>query len=193
ALEAAVGDAWARYHVADGGVRAVESRLDGETVVVNYAVDDVARRGVGEQWIVDYFATGTSLTRYQLVADRMTIHAPDGTVITNRIPDAEIDGNAATWTNGNERGAGGDFGEQTRVTYGSGGVLGTATGYATIGLEVGPSALVRGLAIGFVPGALIGLFGTAIGRSDGGRAAIERVTARLVPERPPVDAATLER
>ncbi|PGF15088.1 hypothetical protein CP556_02405 [Natrinema sp. CBA1119] len=168
ALEAAVGDAWARYHVADGDVRAVESRLDGETVVVTYAVDDVARRGVGEQWIVDYFATGTSPTRYQLVAERMTIHAPDGTEITNRIPGAEIDGNAATWTNGTERGADGDFGEQTRATYGSGGVLGTASGYATIGLDVGPTALSHGVSGGLVPGLLIGIVGIAITRIDWG-------------------------
>ncbi|WP_226041102.1 hypothetical protein [Natrinema sp. DC36] len=168
ALEAAVDDAWARSHVADGDVRAVESRLDDETVVVNYAVDDVARRGVGEHWIVDYFATGTSPTRYQLAADRMTIHAPHGTEITNRIPGAEIDGNAATWTNGNERGASGDFGEQTRVTYGSGGVLGTASGYATIGLDVGPTALSHGVSGGLVPGLLIGIVGIAIGRIEWG-------------------------
>jgi len=44
ALEAAVDDAWTRYHAADSDVRSVETALENETVVVNYAVDGVARR-----------------------------------------------------------------------------------------------------------------------------------------------------
>ncbi|SEQ48066.1 hypothetical protein [Natrinema salaciae] len=171
ALEAAVDDAWVRYHVADGDVRTVESTLEGNTVVVNYTVDDVARRGVGDSWIVDYFALGTSNARYGLEADRVTLHTPEGTTVTNDPARATVDGSAATWT----RADGVD--RQTYVTYGDGGVLGTATGYATIGLETGPTALDHGARGGFVPGILIALTGVAFGHIDRGRAAFD--AARL--------------
>jgi hypothetical protein len=174
ALEAAVDDAWARYHAADGDVRTVDATLEGSAVVVNYTVDDVAERGVGDAWIVDYFAVGPGTTRYRMAADRVTIHAPAETVVTNRPAHATVDGNAATWTRG--EGAAGDFDEQTYVTYGESGVLGTASGYATVGLAVGPPALVRGLVVGVVPGALIGLVGAATGRTRWGCDAVDCAT-----------------
>jgi hypothetical protein len=186
ALEAAVDDAWARYHAADGDVRAVEPTLEDQTVVVNYTVDDVAERGVGDTWLLDYFMTGTSAVHYEIVAERVTIHTPNGTVITNHISAAEVDGNTATWVDD-------EFDEQTSVTYGAGGVLDTARGYATIGLEVGPTALVDGVALGFVPGVLIGLLGVVIGRGTVGRTAFAATAGRLGLERPTVDGVTLER
>ncbi|RZH68565.1 hypothetical protein [Natrinema altunense] len=170
ALEAAVDDAWARYHAADGDVRTVDSRLEDETVVVNYTVDDVASRGVGDAWLVEYFAVGTSNTRYGMVADRVTVHTPEGTEITNRVPAAEIDGTAATWTADTE------FDEQTYLTYGSGGVRGTVTGYATIGLERGPTALEHGVSGGLFPAVLLGLVGVVIGRIDTGIDAFDAAT-----------------
>ncbi|AFO58867.1 MULTISPECIES: hypothetical protein [unclassified Natrinema] len=170
ALEAAVDDGWARYHVADGDVRTVESRLVGETVVVNYTVDDVASRGVGDAWFVDYFAVGTSNTRYVNVAERLTVHTPEGTAITNHVPAAEIDGNAATWTDDTA------FDEQTYLTYGSGGVRGTVAGYATIGLETGPTAIDHGVSGGLFPAVLIGLVGVVISRVDTGIDAFDAAT-----------------
>ncbi|ADB60063.1 hypothetical protein Htur_1171 [Haloterrigena turkmenica DSM 5511] len=167
ALEAAVDDAWAPYHAAEGDVSAVESTLEEETVVVEYAVDDVARPGIGDAWIVDYFAVGTSNARYGRTAERVTIHAPEGTGITNRVPDAAVDGNTATWTDDAE------FGGQTYVTYGSGGVLGTAAGYATIGLETGPTALEHGVRGGVALSLLVGFVGVTIGRTDLGIAAFD--------------------
>ncbi|MFA9415224.1 hypothetical protein [Natrinema sp. HArc-T2] len=180
ALEAAVDDAWARYHVADGDVRAVETTLEGDTVVVNYTVEDVARRGVGDTWIIEYFATGTSPTHYQLVADRLTIHTPEGTAITNTIPAATVDGNAATWTteNGNEWDS--DFDDQTYITYGSGGILDTVRGYATIGLETGPTALAHGVRGGVVPAVSIAIVGIVIGRTERGYTTVDAATLEQV-------------
>lgn len=193
ALEAAVDDAWARYHAADGDVGSVDLSLRDDTVVVNYTVTDVARRGVGDAWIVDYFATGTGPTRYEVVADRVTIHTPDGTVVTNRIPLATVDGSTVTWTNETEHDWGEDFDEQTYVTYGSDGVVGTASGYATIGLTDGPAVLVRGLATGLLPGVALGLVGVAIGRATGGRPALEAVANRLGLRDVSTDVSSLER
>ncbi|WP_226481541.1 hypothetical protein [Natrinema amylolyticum] len=171
ALEAAVDDAWARSHAADNDVRTVESSVAGDTVVVNYTVDDIAERGVGDAWIVDYFATGTSPARYELAADRVTLHAPEGTVVTNDPAYATVDGDTVTWTP-----EGNDFDDQTYVVYGSDGVRGTASGYATLGLEIGPTALAHGASGGFVPAVLIGLTGIAIGRTDLGRDAFDAAT-----------------
>jgi len=180
ALEAAVDDAWARYHVADGDVQAVETALEGDTVVVNYTVEDVARRGVDDTWIVDYFATGTSPTRYQLVADRMTVHTPDGTEITNDIPAATVDGNTATWTNETGDEWDSDFDDQTYITYGSDGFLDTARGYATIGLEIGPTALSHGVRGGLIPAVSIALVGVVIGRTERGYARVDAATLEQV-------------
>lgn len=167
ALEAAVDGAWARSHAANDDGRTADSSLEGETVVVNYTVDDVATRGVGDAWLVDYFAVGTSNTRYGIAAERVTIHTPEGTEITNRIPAAEVDGTNATWT------AETGFDRQTYVTYGNGGVRGTATGHATIALETGPTAINHGVSGGLLPGILLGFVGGAIGRIDWGIDAVD--------------------
>ncbi|MBZ6493620.1 hypothetical protein [Natrinema longum] len=176
ALEAAVDDAWARYHAADDDIREVEPSLEDDSVVVNYTVDDIARSGVGDTWIVDYFAVGTALTRYEIVAQRVTLHTPAGTRVTNHVPAADVDGNAVTWTGGTDRDPGDDFGEQTYVTYGNGGVLDAARGYATLALETGPTALAHGASGGAIPGVLLALAGVAIGRIDLGVAAVDDTT-----------------
>lgn len=178
ALEAAVDDAWPRYHVADGDVRTVETTLENGTVVVNYTVDDVARRGVGDSWLLDYFHEKGPTTNYDQQAQRVTIHAPDGTVVTNRPADASVAGNAATWTTDGSNSSESGFDEAVYVTYGADGLRSTASGTATIWLEGGPPALARGLLVGLVPGLLLGAAGAAIGRFEPG---------------PSVDAAVLER
>lgn len=180
ALEAAVDDAWTSSHAARGDRRDVEASLEDGTVVVNYTVEDVARPGVGETWLVDYFATGTSNTRYQLAADRVTIHAPAGTVITNEPRYATVDGGAATWTAEADGHLESDFDDQTHLTYGPEGLRGTASSYATIALERGPSALERGVVLGIGPGGVLAMVGLAVGRVDRGvdafdAAALERL------------------
>ncbi len=178
ALETAVSEAWARSHVADGDVRAVESRVEGSAVVVNYTVYGVAEPGVGDARIVDYFAMGPSPTRYEMAAERVTIHAPAGTVVTNDPAGAVVEGDTATWTREGE--GPGEFDEQTYVTYGGDGPLGTARGYATLAAETGPTALDHGVRGGVVPAVVLALAGVAIARVGVGRdafdaAALERL------------------
>ncbi|WP_408958340.1 hypothetical protein [Natrinema sp. 74] len=174
ALKAAVERAWPRYHVADGDIRTVETALEDGTVVVNYTVDDIARRGVGESWVVDYFHEKDLATNYDQQARRVTLHTPDGTVVTNRPTDASVDGNAATWTRDSTGASDRDFDEAVYVTYGEDSLLGTASGHATIALTVGPPALRQGLIAGTGPGLLIGIVGVGIGRFvAGGRADVD--------------------
>ncbi|SDJ86562.1 hypothetical protein [Natronorubrum texcoconense] len=176
ALEIAVDDAWVSPHAAGGDVRAVESTIDDETVVVNYTVTDVARSGVGDAWLVDYFADVPSNTRYSLTAERVTIHAPERTVVTNDPAHASVEGNTATWTQSDDSASGGDFNRLTYVTYGEDSIRDTASGYATIGLERGPPALERGVLGGLVPGALLLLAGVAVVRYDPGRETLTPAT-----------------
>ncbi|SEW00461.1 hypothetical protein [Natrinema salifodinae] len=139
--------------------------LEDGTVTVTYTVDDVARPGVRDAWLFDYFANA----RYRLAGERVTVHAPEDTVVTNAPRDASVDGNAVTWTTD------GGFGSRTYVTYGPSDspLVGTASGYATIGLEVGPAALDRGVTGGIVPAALLAVAGLAVGRVDRGRDAFD--------------------
>ncbi|MXV64166.1 hypothetical protein GS429_19270 [Natronorubrum sp. JWXQ-INN-674] len=176
ALESAVDDAWVTPHAAGGDVRTVASTVDDGAVVVNYTVNDVARPGVGDAWLVDYFADVASNTRYSVTAERVTIHAPDGTVVTNDPAHASVDGNTATWTRDDGSASGGDFSRQTYVTYGEDSVRGAASGYATIGLERGPPALERGVLGGLLPGTLLVLAGVAVGRYDPGRETLSPAT-----------------
>ncbi|MFC4987207.1 hypothetical protein [Saliphagus infecundisoli] len=174
ALEAAVEDAWARHHVAAGDVRTVESRVAEGAVVVNYTVDDVAEPGVGDAWIVDYFATGASPTRYEMVVERVTIHAPARAVVTNDPAGAAVEGNAATWTREGE--VPGGFDEQTYVTYGGDGPFGSMRGYATLAAETGPTALDHGVRGGVVPAVVLVLAGIGIGHTRFGRDAFDAAT-----------------
>ena len=171
ALEQTVDDAWNdSYRIlveqSDEEIDRDET-IENGTVTVTYAVDGVARSGVGESLILDYFALDRGAHRYGLVAERVTVHAPDDTVVTNEPLGASVAENTATWT------ADSDFSERVYVTFGSSGIVGTATGYATVGHEVVPGALETGAFVGPVPGLVLGLAGVVAGRVDWGRDAVD--------------------
>ncbi|AEH37259.1 hypothetical protein [Halopiger xanaduensis] len=176
ALEREVDPTGTYYHVVGEGVDRTIA-LENGTVTVTYAVESVARTGVRDARVVDYFALENPRDRYWLEADRVTIHTPEGTVVTNDPSGATVDGNTATWDGESE------FGDRTYVTYGSSdesALVGAASAYATIGLEIGPDALEQGVRAGLVPGALLAFAGIAAGRVDWGRdafdlAALERL------------------
>ncbi|RKD97758.1 hypothetical protein [Halopiger aswanensis] len=176
ALEREVDPTGTYYHVIDEDVdRAIA--LENGTVTVTYAVENVSRPGVRDTRVIDYFVLENPRDRYWLEADRVTIHSPEGTVVTNDPPGAGVDGNTATWTGESE------FGDRTYITYGSSNasaLVATASASATIGLEIGPAALEQGVRAGLVPGALLAVAGIAAGRVDWGRdafdlAALERL------------------
>lgn len=182
ALERAVDDAWnASYLHLPGRTEGAIDRtatLENGTVTVTYAVDDVARPGVRDAWLVDYFALGQSTHRYGLAAERVTIHTPEDTVVTNTPRHASVDENRVTWTGGTDDSGWptGDFDSQTRIVYGSSGLVGTAAAYAMFGLNIGFAALAHGITDGLVPGALLAGAGLAVGRVDRGRDAFDTAT-----------------
>lgn len=172
-LAAAVDEAWARYHAAEDDVETVESTVDGDAVVVNYTVADVARPGVGDTWLVDYFVIEDGTGRYQLAAERVTIHAPPGAALVTDPPGAHVERTAATWTASADGPLESDFDRRTYIAFGDSGVAGTASGYASIALEIGPPAIEQGVRAGVIPGAAVGLAGLLVGRVDRGRDAFD--------------------
>lgn len=173
ALAGAVDDAWARYHAAKGDVTSVASTVDGDAVVVNYTVADVARPGVADTWLVDYFVVEDGGDRYRLAADRVTIHAPSGATLVTDPPGARVERTSATWIASADGRFESDFDRRTYIAYGTGGVVGIVSGYASIALEVGPPAIEQGVRGGLVPGIVVGLAGLLVGRVDWGRDALD--------------------
>ncbi|AHF98960.1 hypothetical protein HALLA_08860 [Halostagnicola larsenii XH-48] len=166
ALEGSVDDAWARWHVVDGDLDRTAT-LEDETVTVTYEVDDIARPDIRDGWIVDYFALEYSNHRYELAAGRVTIHTPEGTTVTNNPAHASVEGDTATWAPDDDRDEHPPaFDRRTYVTYGSSGVLASASGYATVALEIGPDAIEQGVIGGLVPGLFLTFVGLAVGRVD---------------------------
>lgn len=176
ALEHEVDPTGTYYHRVDEDVERTIA-LENGTVTVTYDVENVARPGVRDAWLVDYFVLDGP-HRYGLAAERVTIHAPNGTVVTNAPSGANVDGNAATWTDTSE------FGDSTYVTYGPSdtrGLVGTANSYATLGLEVGPGALAGGVLLGIVPGLVLAVGLLVVGRVDWGRDAFDTAELERIP------------
>lgn len=190
ALDADVSDAWHGYHAARGDVEGVETAIGDGSVVVSYAVADVARPGVGDSWLLDYFYLGVTNHRYSLEAERVTIHPPEGTVVTNRPHGATVDDGAVTWSGGDGASSRGEVDEQTHVTYApDDGVAETAASYVTIARAAGPLILVHAAYGSVVPVGLIGIgtvvvarvgrgpFGPTVARP--GYAALDSIAGRL--------------
>lgn len=156
ALEAAVDEAWAPSHVAGEDATAVSSDVEGEDVVVTYAVADVARQGVGETWIVAYFYAGGTATRYHLGGERVTIHPPEGHVVTNRPPGAHLADGAVTWHGGDPGPLESDLDRETLVTYGpDDGILATASSYASVAGAIGPLVVRHAVLVGVLPALVV--------------------------------------
>lgn len=180
ALEAAVEEAWAPSHVAGEEATAVSSDLEGDDVVVTYAVADVARPGVGDTWLVDYFYAGGTPTRYHVGGERVTIHPPDGYVVTNRPPDGHLADGAVVWDGGDPGPLASDFDSKTVVTYGpDDGIATTAASYATIAAAIGPLAVRHGVLAGVIPALVVSVGALAVTRLERAAGRLGRLHARV--------------
>lgn len=180
ALEAAVDEAWGRYHAADGDVTDVSSDVEGDTVVVTYAVADVARPGIGETWIVEYFYAGGTATRYHVGGERVTIHPPDGHGVTNRPPGARLADGAVTWDGDDPGPLKNDLDRETLVTYGpDDGIGATASSYATIAATIGPLVVRHGALAGVLPALVVSVGALAVIRLERAAGRLGRLHARV--------------
>ncbi|WP_306057229.1 hypothetical protein [Natronococcus wangiae] len=168
ALEAAVDDGWYRFDVADDDARDVDASVDGRTVRVAYTVPNVASPGVGDARVFDYFYLGGTQHRYDLRADRVTIHLPGDTRAATEPLNADVDDGTVTWTNG-DSGGDGDIAQKTYVPYGPAGVTGTLASWASTAVVFGPLVLEHAALAGIAPVAVLGLATVAAGRLGAGR------------------------
>lgn len=100
AVTDSVGSVATTYAIHQGDVRDRTARMDGDAIVISFAVDDMARPGVDGVLLVDYFNTrGGPPSSYELGSDRVIVRGPPGTVVTNQPPQATVstDGGTAAW------------------------------------------------------------------------------------------------
>ncbi|ELY84904.1 hypothetical protein [Natrialba taiwanensis] len=160
ALEAAVEDGWHRYDVAADDARDITPSVDPEsqTVRVNYTVPGVASSAVGDGWVLDYFYAGDTSDRYDLVAERVSIHLPDGYAATNSPSGSAAEDGTLTWTRESaaDEFATDEFSSRTYVTYGPAGVAGTLASWGGAAVTFGPLVTSHAVRAGVVPVVVLG-------------------------------------
>lgn len=126
----------------DAEVRDIEAHFEGETFVVAYATDGTVRRGVGGVLLFEEFFETDDLDgepAYRLGADRVVLHAPEGTVVSNDPVGTErVSPSAVAWSADENQ----SVLAHTYVTFGpDGGVETWAASQATVAWAVGSWAL----------------------------------------------------
>ena len=161
ALTAAVEAAWAQPHVTDGDDVTKSMFVENATVVVTYTVPDMASQGVGDVWLVEYFYRGGTSTRYHIGGEQLTIHLPEGHVLTNSPSGGETSTESITWEGNNPSGMQSDFDPETLLTYSPGdGFATTTASVATVAVAIGPLVL-RHTVLGAILPTLVLVVGAA--------------------------------
>ncbi|ELZ00016.1 hypothetical protein [Natrialba asiatica] len=160
ALETAVEDGWHRYDVAADDARDITPSIEPEsrTVRVNYTVPAVASSAVGDGWVLDYFYAGDTSDRYDLVAERVSIHLPEGYAATNSPSSSAAEDGTLTWARDYvaDEFATDEFGSRTYVTYGPTGVAGTLASWGGAAVTFGPLVTAHAVRAGVVPVVVLG-------------------------------------
>lgn len=176
-----VNERWHPDDVATDDKTNIQTRVSDGEVVVEYTVEDVAREGTGGAWIVEYFYRGGTANRYELRANAVTITVPDGTVVTNQPPNANVEKRSVTWTQESAGGIGG-VSSRTYLTYADDGVGGQVASMATAARTFGPAKVADGSVAATVPVAVLGVgtavLGVVIGRWNRRPTAVRRLARR---------------
>ncbi|ADD05873.1 uncharacterized protein Nmag_2310 [Natrialba magadii ATCC 43099] len=174
ALATTVDDSQNRYRAVDDEAQNVTATIDDQTVRVEYTVPNVARQGVvGDGWVLEYFYAGDSPVRYELVAERVSIHLPDDYTVTNSPAAGSIENGTLTWVSGgsgeDEEAAGDDFPSRTYVTYAQSGLTNTAASWTAAAVAFGPVVLEHTVLAGVVPVVIVGFAAVATSTVGAGR------------------------
>lgn len=87
-----------RGYVAVEEPRLLATSMEGNTLLVEYEVPDMAHESAGGVYVVDFFYWhGGEARWFSLAADSMTIHGPPGMVVSHAPADATSDGDTVTW------------------------------------------------------------------------------------------------
>ena len=87
-----------RGYVAVEEPRSLTTSMDGETLVVEYEVPEMAHESAGGVYVVDFFYWhGGEARWFYLAADSMTMRGPPGTVVSHAPADSTPDADVVTW------------------------------------------------------------------------------------------------
>ncbi|ELY95352.1 hypothetical protein C482_16963 [Natrialba chahannaoensis JCM 10990] len=179
ALATTVNDSRNRYHAVGDDAQNVTATIEDQTVHVEYTVPNVATQ-VRDGWVLEYFYAGDSPVRYELVAERVSIHLPDGYAVTNRPAAGSIEDGTLTWVSGesadDENAAGDDFHSRTYVTYAQSGLTNTAASWIAAAVTFGPVVLEHTVLAGVVPVVMVGF--AAVSTSTVGAGRSQELTGR---------------
>jgi hypothetical protein len=87
-----------RGYVAVEEPKSLTTSMNGDTLLVEYEVPDMAHESAGGVYVVDFFYWhGGEARWFYLAADSMTMRGPPGTVVSHAPADATSDGDVVTW------------------------------------------------------------------------------------------------
>jgi hypothetical protein len=129
--------------------------LDGDTLVVRFAVRDMAHRGVGGVLVVDYFRSAPVEGSYVVAADRVTVTGPAGTAPSYVDGGATAREGSVVWRTGADGAV--HLPDETYLAFApGGGVAGKVTSLLAVttmqASMYGPTVAV----LGSLPAALLG-------------------------------------
>lgn len=163
------------YRVVEEPASDVSASLDGNDLVVEFTVADVAHRSVGGVLLVDYFHGYGRTRRLVLAADRMEMDGPSGTVVTNDVPAAAERESTVVWTGGERWGT--DVSDRGFVAFApDDGPVTTATTQVAVAAAIGPTVLEQAIRFATIPGLILLLFVGA------GVVGAERLAGRFDPD-----------
>jgi hypothetical protein len=115
--------------------------FDGRNLTATYWVEGATTERVGGVVLFEGFHAAPYWNT-MMVADRITVTGPAGTVVGNRVPGASIEGRTVEWTRSGPS-------EETYVAFArSGGLLGAVVGSLAVGTAAGPSMVRDAVAVG---------------------------------------------
>lgn len=125
-----------RGRVAVTNPQSLSTSMTGNTLLVEYAVPDMAHESVGSVSVVDFFYWhGGDARWFYLAADSMTIQGPPGTVVTHAPDHTTTTEGTVTWTGSEQQYD--PLGERTHIVFApSSGISSSIATGVGIGLDV---------------------------------------------------------
>jgi len=125
-----------RGRVAVTAPTSLTTSMDGETLLVEFEVPDMAHETPGGVYVVDFFYWhGGEARWFYLAADSMTMRGPPGTVVSHAPPHATSGGDAVTWDGSDQQYD--PLGARSHVVFApDGGAISSAATTLGIGIDV---------------------------------------------------------
>ena len=155
--------------------RDVRVAVENESVIVRFAVPDMARRAAGDVLLVEYFYwSGDSARWFALDADRVAIRGPSGSVVTHSPAGANREDGSVVWTReGDESYDSYPISQGTFLAFADdNGVVKRAATHVAVGATIADAKLRDLPGTGLLPMVILGIYATLLVRR--GEAFLER-------------------